>query len=94
MFTGLLRDRTVGDQSLFEVVKKSISEAYDGHLEGPVEGPHTRLVEDLKMDELGRIETVLILEEHFGLDIMDEDFDAWTCIGDIVTYLHQKGCIS
>jgi acyl carrier protein len=49
------------------------------------------LFDDLGVDSLGAVEVVLALEEHFGIDISDEDTEHMRTFGDVVSYLKRRG---
>lgn len=49
--------------------------------------PSQTLIEDLKMDELDRIELILELEEQFGIEIAEEDSEKFLTVQDIVNYI-------
>lgn len=51
--------------------------------------PSQTLIEDLKMDELDRIELILELEKQFGIEIAEEDSEKFLTVQDIVNYLSK-----
>ncbi|MEL6809104.1 MAG: acyl carrier protein [Pseudomonadota bacterium] len=42
-----------------------------------------RLVQDLEIDSLDRVELCMAVEEEFGIDIPDEAVEAWQTVGDV-----------
>lgn len=58
----------------------------------PLELPHDKrnLIEDIGFDSLDSVEMVMDLEEEFGIDIPDEDADAFKTFGDVVDCVEQK----
>ena len=47
-------------------------------------------IEDLGADSLDTVELVMDLEEHFGIEIPDEDAEKLKTIKDAVDYITQK----
>ena len=45
---------------------------------------------DLGLDSLDCIELTMTFEEEYGLEIPDDDAEAWKTVGDIITYLKEK----
>ena len=50
----------------------------------------TAIRSDLTADESGLIDVLLDLEESFGLDIPDSDFEDMDTVGDIVEYVKNE----
>ena len=48
------------------------------------------LVDDLYVDSLDRVELTMTFEDEFGVEIPDEDAEAWKTVGDIISYLTDK----
>ncbi|MDW7658854.1 MAG: phosphopantetheine-binding protein [Bacillota bacterium] len=48
------------------------------------------LIKDLNMDSLALYELVIELEEHYQLQISDEDIDRLKTLDDIVSYIERK----
>jgi acyl carrier protein len=48
------------------------------------------LVEELKIDELDRVELTFALEEEFNIQIPDEESEGWTTVGDIFKTIQEK----
>ena len=55
--------------------------------------PNASLVEDLDADSLDRVEFIMELEEHFHLEIPDENAEILTTVGESQTYLEIKGVL-
>lgn len=51
--------------------------------------PTSRLVQDLELDSLDRIDLTLRLEEEFGLRIDDDEARRWETVEDIDRYLER-----
>lgn len=49
----------------------------------------TELIMDLNLDSLALFEIVIDLEEHFGLQISDEDVDRIKTLDDIVLFIQN-----
>lgn len=49
-----------------------------------------RLVEDYLVDSLDRVGLVLAVEEEFGVEVPDDDAEAWTTVGSITAYVTQR----
>ena len=52
--------------------------------------PVTSLVYDLDMEELDKIELVMALEDEFGIEIPDEDFEKIINVQGIIDYITEK----
>jgi len=48
------------------------------------------LVEELKVDELDRVELTFALEEEFNIQISDEESEEWITVGDIFKTIQEK----
>jgi len=48
-------------------------------------------IEDLGADSLDTVELVMAFEEEFGADIPDEDAEKLTTVGEVVSYMKEKG---
>jgi acyl carrier protein len=53
--------------------------------------PEASFVEDLGADSLDTVELVMAFEEEFGAEIPDEDAEKLTTVGNVISYLKQKG---
>ncbi|MCG8421601.1 MAG: acyl carrier protein [Proteobacteria bacterium] len=51
--------------------------------------PESSFVDDLKADSLAVVELVLALEQHFDLEIPDEDTEKIRTVNDAITYIKQ-----
>ncbi len=52
--------------------------------------PEASFIEDLGADSLDTVELVMDLEEHFGIEIPDEDAEKLKTVKDAVDYINQK----
>ena len=52
---------------------------------------NTKLKEDLGADSLDLFELVMALEEEFGVEIPLEDLESIVTVGDVITYLKNRG---
>ena len=52
---------------------------------------NTTLKEDLGADSLDLFELVMALEEEFGVEIPLEDLESIVTVGDVITYLKNRG---
>ena len=51
----------------------------------------SQLIEDLNMNELFDIvDIVFALEDEFRIEIIDEDFEKWITVQDIVNYIESS----
>ena len=48
------------------------------------------IIEDLEADSLSVMQTIMELEEEFGLTVEDEDVNHLRTVGDIVKYCEEK----
>ena len=51
----------------------------------------TTFVDDLGADSLDLFELVMALEEEFGVEIPSEDLESIVTVGDVITYLKNRG---
>src|SRR6266545_3240753 len=52
--------------------------------------PQDRLREDLGLDSLAMIELLFKIEEHFDLEIPNEDLSRVTTVADVTAYVEEK----
>ncbi len=83
-----LQDK-VKDEALQNKVKDIIVEQL-GVNEEQV-SPEASFIEDLGADSLDTVELVMAFEEEFGAEIPDEDAEKLRTVGDVITYLKEKG---
>lgn len=50
----------------------------------------TKLVDDLGMDDLDRVEITLALDDAFGLDLVDEEMEVLTDVMGVVNLITKK----
>jgi acyl carrier protein len=53
--------------------------------------PEASLTHDLQCDSLDMFEATMEIEDHFDLDIPDEDVPKWKTVADIQSYLAARG---
>jgi len=53
--------------------------------------PEASFIEDLGADSLDTVELVMAFEEEFGAEIPDEDAEKLSTVGNVITYLKEKG---
>lgn len=51
----------------------------------------TSFKEDLDVDSLDLFESVMALEEEYGIEIPSEDLEQMVTVGAVITYLKDKG---
>ena len=51
--------------------------------------PESSFTDDLKADSLAVVELVLALEEHFGIEIPDEDTEQIKTVKDAIEYIRS-----
>jgi len=51
--------------------------------------PEASFVEDLNADSLDLVDMIMALEEHFGLEISDEDAEKIRTVQDAVNYIEE-----
>ena len=73
---------------MFEKIKKILVEQL-GVAEERVT-MEANIVEDLEADSLSVMQTIMELEEEFGLTVEDEDVNNLRTVGDIVKYSEAK----
>ena len=73
---------------MFERIKKILVEQL-GVAEERVT-MEANIVEDLEADSLSVMQTIMELEEEFGLTVEDEDVNNLRTVGDIVKYCEEK----
>ncbi len=72
----------------FEDVKRIVIEKLQ--VEDKQVTPEACFMEDLGADSLDTVELVMDLEEHFGIDIPDEDAEKLRTVKDAVDYISSK----
>ena len=73
---------------MFETVKKILVEQL-GVSEDRIT-MEANIIEDLEADSLSVMQTIMELEEEFGLTVEDEDVNNLRTVGDIVKYCEEK----
>jgi acyl carrier protein len=72
----------------FEKVKEIIIEQLDVQADQVTEG--ASFIEDLGADSLDTVELVMALEEHFDIEIPDEDAEKIKTVRDAVAYIDKN----
>jgi acyl carrier protein len=52
--------------------------------------PEARIVEDLGASSLDAVDTIMALEDAFGLDISDTEAEKLTTVGDVIVLMTMK----
>ncbi len=52
--------------------------------------PEASFIDDLGADSLDTVELVMAFEEHFEIEIPDEDAEKVTTVGSVINYLKEK----
>jgi acyl carrier protein len=52
--------------------------------------PNAKFIEDLGADSLDTVELVMALEEHFDIQIPDEEAEKIVTVGDAVQYIKEN----
>jgi len=50
----------------------------------------SRFSEDLAMDSLDMVEMTMDIEQKYGVNILDKDFDKMRTIGDVADYISER----
>ncbi len=79
-------------KEIVEKVKQIISEQL-GVDENEVT-PSASFVDDLGADSLDQVELVMALEEHFGVEIPDEDAEKLRTVQDAIAYIDKHAKVS
>lgn len=69
-------------------VKEIISQQLD--VDGAQIKEESQFIEDLGADSLAIVELVLAFEEHFEIEIPDEDTEKIKTVGDAVSYIQSR----
>ena len=75
-------------QSVEDKVKEIIVEQLG--VEADDVTPNAKFIEDLGADSLDTVELVMALEEHFDIQIPDEDAEKIVTVGDAVAYIKEN----
>ncbi|MBI1848019.1 MAG: acyl carrier protein [Candidatus Rokubacteria bacterium] len=52
--------------------------------------PNSKFIEDLGADSLDTVELVMALEEHFDIQIPDEEAEKIVTVGDAIQYIKEN----
>lgn len=69
-------------------IKEIISKQLGQSLEEVTD--EANLKENLLMDSLDCVELTMAFEEELGVEISDEDAEAWKTVADVIAYLESK----
>lgn len=74
--------------SITEQVKKILAD----HTEFPIEAilPDSHFCEDVEMDSIDFVEFIMVVEEHFGIEVPDEDADQTNTLETLVQYIYER----
>lgn len=72
----------------FDKIKEIIVEQL-GVEESAVE-MDTNLMKDLEADSLDAVEIIMAIEDHFEIEIPDEDAEKFQTVGDLVKYVEEQ----
>lgn len=75
-------------QEIFSKVKSIIAEQLS--IDEAKITPQSKLNEDLGADSLDATELVMVLEEEYKIEILDDDAEKMKTVEDILTYLDKK----
>ena len=50
----------------------------------------TNLMKDLEADSLDAVEIIMAIEDHFDIEIPDEDAEKFQLVGDLVKYVEEQ----
>ncbi|MDR1146237.1 MAG: acyl carrier protein [Verrucomicrobiales bacterium] len=78
----------MSDKSIEDKVKEIIVEQLSVNPEQVT--PEAKFIEDLGADSLDVVELVMAFEEHFSIEVPDEDAEKLTSVGDVLKYIEEK----
>ncbi|MCX7869534.1 MAG: acyl carrier protein [Terrimicrobiaceae bacterium] len=52
--------------------------------------PEASFIEDLGADSLDTVELVMAFEEHFGVEVPDEDAEKLLKVSDVIKYIEER----
>ena len=73
---------------VFEYTKKCLLHYSWGLNEGK-EITEDTVIDSLDIDELGKVEVIIDIEEMYDVDIFDDDMDRMITVGDIVSHVKE-----
>lgn len=82
-------ERIEGDR-VADVVPRLIAEQFGRGVTLDNVKPESRLVADLKADDLDKLEIVMALEDEFDIEIDDGEDDALLTVGDCISIVNRK----
>lgn len=72
---------------VLNTIKKILAEQLDIDENSITE---TTTIEDLGVDSLDLVETIMNIEEEFGIEVDDNDVENLKTIGDFIKYINSK----
>jgi acyl carrier protein len=81
-----------GDRFMAKSVEEKVKEIIVEQLGVDEEdvNPNAKFIEDLGADSLDTVELVMALEEHFDIQIPDEDAEKIVTVGDAIQYIKDN----
>jgi len=83
------RNIIMSEKSIEERVKEIIVEQLGVNAEQVT--PEAKFIEDLGADSLDTVELVMAFEEAFGVEVPDEDAEKLQSVGNVISYIEDKG---
>ena len=77
-------------ESIKERVVKHLIEASDLDVEAGDVNAETSLRDDLEINSLQALTLIMDLEEEFGIEVEDEEFEGLQTVGDVIGLLEAK----
>jgi acyl carrier protein len=74
--------------SIADKVKKIIAEKLKVDIEDVV--PEAKFIDDLGADSLDIAELIMAMEDHFDLDISDDDAETLITVENVLNYIKEK----
>ena len=71
-------------------IVEGVQKCIRSQLSGPIPGLEDNLNKDLGADSLDRVEIVIMIEDDFGIDIPDEEFEKVRTVEDLVNIIEKK----
>ncbi|MDR1192047.1 MAG: acyl carrier protein [Verrucomicrobiales bacterium] len=78
----------MSDKTIEDKVKEIIVEQLSVNPEQVT--PEAKFIEDLGADSLDVVELVMAFEEHFSIEVPDEDAEKLASVGDVLKYIEEK----
>ncbi|MDR2463041.1 MAG: acyl carrier protein [Verrucomicrobiales bacterium] len=78
----------MSDKTIEDKVKEIIVEQLSVNPEQVT--PEAKFIEDLGADSLDVVELLMAFEEHFSIEVPDEDAEKLASVGDVLKYIEEK----